>query len=253
MLIQAGVGAWLAALLGLGLGALLGALNGFVISRVGLPPIIITLATLAIYRGVAYGISGARAFPIPDSLSVLGQGYLGPLPVQLPLFLAVAAGIWLLLARTTFGRTLYALGVNETAGRFAGLHVDRVKLAAYALSGLLSAAAAVIFISRVSSAKANAGEGYELDAITIVVLGGGSVAGGRGGVVGTLLGLAIIGITRNGLTQAYIPPEVQAILIGAVLVAAVVGNELFARWWARRRAPSQPATGASAPTIAGKA
>jgi rhamnose transport system permease protein len=239
LLIQAGIGAWPAAVIGLCVGALLGALNGFVITRVGLPPIIITLATLAIYRGVAYGISAARAFPIPDSLSVLGQGYLGPLPVQLPLFLAVAAGVWLVLARTTFGRTLYALGVNETAARFAGLRVDRVKLAAYAASGLLSAAAAVIFISRVSSAKANAGEGYELDAITIVVLGGGSVAGGRGGVIGTLLGLAIIGVTRNGLTQAYIPPEVQAILIGAVLVAAVVGNELFARWWANRRMPSR--------------
>jgi rhamnose transport system permease protein len=248
MLIQAGVGAWLAALSGLVFGLLLGALNGLVITEVGLPPIIITLATLAIYRGVAYGISGARAFPIPESLSVLGQGYLGPFPVQLPLFLAVSAGVWLLLSRTTFGRTLYALGVNETAARFAGLHVDRVKLAAYALSGLLSAAAAVIFISRVSSAKANAGEGYELDAITIVVLGGGSVAGGRGGVIGTLLGLAIIGITRNGLTQAYIPPEVQSILIGAVLVAAVIGNELFARWWKSRRAPSRPA----APAVAGK-
>jgi rhamnose transport system permease protein len=181
LLIQAGIGAWPAAVIGLCLGALLGALNGFVITRVGLPPIIVTLATLAIYRGVAYGISAARAFPIPDSLSVLGQGYLGPLPVQLLLFLAGAAGVWLVLARTTFGRTLYALGVNETAARFAGLHVDRVKLAAYAVSGLLSAVAVVIFISRVSSAKANAGEGYELDAITIVVLGGGSVAGGAAG------------------------------------------------------------------------
>jgi rhamnose transport system permease protein len=254
MLIQAGLGAWPGAFLGLGLGVLLGALNGLVITRVGLPPIITTLATLAIYRGVAYGISGARAFPIPESLSVLGQGYLGLLPVQLPLFLLVAAGVWVLLARTTFGRTLYALGVNETAARFAGLHVDRVKLAAYALSGLLSAAAAVIFIARVSSAKANAGEGYELDAITIVVLGGGSVAGGRGGVIGTLLGLAIIGVTRNGLTQAYVPPEVQAILIGGVLVIAVVGNELFARWWATRRASaSRPAAGAPTPTVAGKA
>jgi rhamnose transport system permease protein len=205
--IQSGVEMWLAAFLGLVLGLLLGALNGFVITRVGLPAIIITLATLAIYRGLAYGISDARAFPIPDSLSVLGQGYLGPFPLQLPLFLAVAAGIWLLLARTTFGRTLYALSVNETAARFAGLRVDRVKLAAYALSGLLSAAAGVIFISRISSAKANEGEGYELDAITIVVLGGGSVAGGRGGVFGTLLGLAIIGLTRNGLTQAYVAPR----------------------------------------------
>ncbi len=252
MLIQAGVWAWLAALLGLGLGVLLGALNGFVITRVGLPPIIITLATLAIYRGLAYGTSDARAFPIPDSLSVLGQGYLGPLPLQLPLFLAVGFGTWVLLARTTFGRTLYALGANETAARFAGLRVDRAKLAAYALSGLLSAAAALIFISRVSSAKANAGEGYELDAITIVVLGGGSVAGGRGGVVGTLLGLAIIGLTRNGLTQAYVAPEVQAILIGAVLVTAVVGNELFARWWATRRSPSPRAASASTPTMAGE-
>ena len=253
MLIQAGLGAWPAAAIGLCLGALLGALNGFVITRVGLPPIIITLATLAIYRGVAYGISAARAFPIPDSLSVLGQGYFGPLPVQLPLFLVVAAAVWLVLARTTFGRTLYALGVNETAARFAGLHVDRVKLAAYGASGLLSAAAAVIFISRVSSAKANAGEGYELDAITIVVLGGGSVAGGRGGVIGTLLGLAIIGVTRNGLTQAYVPPEVQAILIGAILVGAVVGNELFARWWANRRAPSRSVAAPPPQAAAGKA
>jgi rhamnose transport system permease protein len=100
--IQSGVEMWLAAFLGLVLGLLLGALNGFVITRVGLPAIIITLATLAIYRGLAYGISDARAFPIPDSLSVLGQGYLGPFPLQLPLFLAVAAGIWLLLARNDF-------------------------------------------------------------------------------------------------------------------------------------------------------
>jgi ribose/xylose/arabinose/galactoside ABC-type transport system permease subunit len=85
-----------------------------------------------------------------------------------------------------------------------------------------------------------------------VVLGGGSVAGGRGGVLGTLLGLAIIGLTRNGLTQAYVAPEVQAILIGSVLVAAVVGNELFARWWASRRAPSQRANGVSTPTVAGE-
>jgi rhamnose transport system permease protein len=224
----AGLNIWLAALLGVVTGALCGLINGQLITRAGIPPLIVTLATLAIFRGLALGISQAHSFGnYPKAFLVLGAGYLGPVPTQLIVFILLAAIIGLLLARSTFGRFIYAIGNNATAARFSGVPVNRVLVWVYTLSGTLAGLAGVIFTARVSSARSDAGVGTELDAITAVVLGGASIAGGSGSVVGTLLGLLLVGVVRNGLTLAFIPAEQQAIIIGAILLVAVLLNQVI--------------------------
>ncbi len=145
--------------------------------------------------------------------------------MQLLIFAVLAVTFGLLLSRTTFGRSVYAFGHNKLASRFSGLRVDRLELVVFTLSGFLSAVAAVIFVSRVSSARGDAGQLVELDVITAVVLGGTALTGGRGTVWGTLLGLLIIGVVRNGLTLAFVPLEVQAVFVGLILIAAVAVNQ----------------------------
>ena len=225
-LFTAGLNVWLAVLVALVVGTLAGALNGLIITRTGVHSLVVTLATLAIYRGVALGISQGESYRgFPDAFLALGQGYLGPVPIQLFVFALLALVAGLLLSRTTFGRSLYALGHNKLAARFSGLRVDRLELTVFILSGFLSAVAAVIFVSRVSSARGDAGQLVELDVITAVVLGGTALTGGRGTIWGTLLGLLIIGVVRNGLTLAFVPLEVQAVFVGLILVAAVAVNQ----------------------------
>ena len=230
MMMSAGVEVWLAALGALVLGVLCGLANGLMIVRLRMPSIIATIATLAIYRGAALGLSGSKPYEIPGSFYLLGQSYVGPIPLQLLILLACAAILAIVLKMTLFGRTLYAIGNNESAARFAGLRVDRAKIVVYMISGFLSALAAMIFISRVSGARENAGLGYELDAVTVVVLGGASISGGRGSIVGTLLGLLIIGLLRNGLTLGFVPAEVQVVFVGLILIGAAVLNRLLARF-----------------------
>lgn len=224
----AGLNIWLAALLGGATGALCGLVNGQLITRAGIPPLIVTLATLAIFRGLALGISQAHSFGnYPKAFLALGAGYLGPVPTQLIVFALLAVVVGLLLARSTFGRFIYAIGSNTTAARFSGVPVNRVLVLVYILSGTLAGLAGVIFTARVSSARSDAGVGTELDAITAVVLGGASIAGGSGSIVGTLLGLLLVGVVRNGLTLAFIPAEQQAIIIGAILLVAVLLNQVI--------------------------
>src|SRR5262249_39062362 len=151
----------------------------------------------------ALGISGAQPYSVPEGFYPLGQGYVGKLPIQLILFVLCAAMLAFMLARTTFGRVLSAIGFNETAARFAGLSVDRCKFLVYMLSGSLAGLAALIYISRVASAREDAGVGTELDAVTIAVLGGAAVGGGRGSITGTLLAILIVGFLRNGLSLAF--------------------------------------------------
>ena len=208
---------------------LAGLLNGVIITRFRVPPLIATLATLALYRGLAEGISQARSVRgYPDWFFVLGQGEVLGVPTQLWILL-LTAGAAVLLGLTTFGRTVYAIGSNETAARFSGLRVDRAKLLIYAGSGLISGLAAVIFVSRVSTTRSDMGTGLELDVITAVVLGGTSIFGGRGTIIGTALGLALMQAMKNGLALAGVKGDGTIVVIGLVLIGAILIGNLLSR------------------------
>jgi len=220
----------LAILLTLAIGTLAGLVNGLVITRIGVPPLIATLATLALYRGLAEGISQARSVRgYPDWFFTLGQGELLGVPTQLWLLLAAILVFGVLLARTAFGRTLYAIGNNETAARFSGLAVDRAKLTSYALSGFMAALAAWIFVSRVSTTRSDMGTGLELDAIAAVVLGGTSIFGGTGSILGTVLGVVLVQLLKNGLALTGVKGDATIVVIGVVLILSILLTNLLQR------------------------
>jgi rhamnose transport system permease protein len=211
-------------------GVLGGSLNGVVITRLGIPPLIVTLATLAIFRGMAFGVSQARSVRgWPESFWFWGQGYIGPLPTQFIIWLALVVVSAVLLSRTALGRYIYAIGNNELGARFSGISVDRIKLGLYAFSGLTAALAGIIFVSRVTTTRADAGTGMELDVITAVVLGGTSIYGGHGSILGTVLGLLTVTFLRNGLSLAGVKGDATVVIIGAVLVLSVFLNRIFTR------------------------
>ncbi|MGN6487110.1 MAG: ABC transporter permease, partial [Devosia sp.] len=211
-------------------GAAAGFLNGLIITRFRVPPLIATLGTLALYRGIAEGVSEARSVRgYPEWFYVLGQGQVLGVPTQLWLFLIVTIAAAIVLGMTTWGRATYAIGSNETAARFSGLRVDWVKRAIYAASGCAAALAAIIFVSRVSTTRSDMGTGIELDAITAVVLGGTSIFGGRGTIVGTVLGLILIQALKNGLSLAGVKSDGTIVLIGAVLILTILVSNFVYR------------------------
>ena len=219
-----------AMVLALAIGAAAGCANGYVITRFGVPPLIATLATLALYRGLAEGISQARSVRgYPEWFYVLGQGDLFGVPVQLWVFLALAVLAAFILGLTPFGRTAYAAGSNATAAEFSGLPVKRTLLLIYTMAGLFSAIAAVIFVSRVSTTRSDMGTGLELDVITAVVLGGTSIFGGRGTILGTLLGLVVMQALKNGLLLAGVKGDATIVVIGFVLMGTIILTNLFRR------------------------
>ncbi len=220
----------LAMLVALMVGGLCGAFNGFILIKTKMPPMIATLGTLALYRGLAEGLSQARSVRgYPEWFYVLGQGEMLGVPTQLWLLgaLMLVGGIVLGLSR--FGRITYAIGANETAARFSGLAVERTKLWIYTASGLMAGLAAIIFVSRVSTTRSDMGTGIEMDVISAVVLGGTSIFGGRGTMVGTILGLLLIQTMKNGLTLAGIKGDGTIIVIGAILILTILLSNLFAR------------------------
>jgi ribose/xylose/arabinose/galactoside ABC-type transport system permease subunit len=225
-----------AALATLGIGAMAGGLNATLITRLRLPPLIVTLGTFSLFRGLAEaitrGVDNFTGFP-PDFLA-FGQGYYGDIiPAQAPIFAVAILFVWLLVHRTTFGRSFRAIGFAPEGARYAGLPVERRITLAYVLSGLFAALAALIYVARVGQAKADAGTGYELLAITAVVLGGTSIFGGVGSVHGTLLGVAALAILKNGLTLSDQPSELAGILTGALLLAVLVGEAALKKYSAR--------------------
>lgn len=212
------------------IGTVGGLFNGLIITRFRVPPLIATLATLALYRGVAEGISQARSVRgYPDWFTVLGQGDILAVPAQLWLLLFGVVIAAFILGLTTFGRTTYAIGSNEVAAQFSGLAVDRTKLAIYAGSGFMAALAGVILVARVSTTRSDMGSGYELTAITAVVLGGTSIFGGRGTIVGTVLGLVLMQALNNGLSLAGVKGDGTIVAIGVILILAVLLANLFRR------------------------
>jgi rhamnose transport system substrate-binding protein len=205
------------------LGCLAGALNATLITRLNLPPLIVTLGSLSLFRGIAEGITrGAENYSgFPSGFLRLGQGYIGGVPVQLSILVVAVAGYWVLLHRAAIGRTLYAIGFSPSGARYAGIRTGRRIALLYFLSGLVSSIAAIIYVAHLGQAKSDAGTGYELAAITAVVLGGTSVFGGRGTVWGTVLGLFAISVLQNGLRLAALPSELTGVLTGVVLVLTI--------------------------------
>jgi rhamnose transport system permease protein len=211
-------------------GGVCGLVNGLIITRFTVPPLIATLATQSLYRGLAEGISRSRSVRgYPEWFFVLGQGDVAGIPTQVWILVIAAVLAAFVLGRTTFGRSTYALGANEVAAKFSGVAVNRTKLLIYAGSGVAAGLAAVIFVSRVSTTRSDMGTGLELDAITAVVLGGTSIFGGRGTLVGTVLGLVLIQALRNGLALAGVKGDGTIMVIGAVLILTILVSNLLGR------------------------
>lgn len=225
MVMTRGHGAVLAAGVAITAGSAMGWLNGAVITKGKVAPFIATLGMMTLLRGV--GLVLAHGSPISGFSStlfaMLGGGYVARLiPLPVVLMLATFAAIWFVLTRTVFGRHVYATGGNAEAARLSGVNIDRVQILVYTLSGATAALAGVILTSRLDSAQPTAGAGYELDAITAVVLGGTSLAGGRGWIFGTLVGAFLIGVLNNGLNLMGVSAFYQQIAKGSVILIAVL-------------------------------
>ena len=206
-----------------------GALNAVLIARFNIPPLIVTLGTFSLFRGIAEGLThGAVNYTnFPARFLSLGQGYLwGVIPTQLLLFLAILSVYAIVLHRSVVGRALYVIGFTAGGARYAGIPVARRVGALYLLSGLVSSVAAIVYVAHLGQAKSDAGSGYELDAITAVVLGGTSVFGGRGTLWGTVLGLSALSILRNGLHLAALPSELTGVLTGTLLIVTIAIDRL---------------------------
>jgi rhamnose transport system permease protein len=221
-----------AAGLALAVGALGGGLNAVLISRFDIPPLIVTLGSLSLFRGIAEGMTHASVnyTDFPREFLAFGQGYLwGILPIQLPLFVVVIAAYAVMLHRSVIGRSLYAIGFTAAGARYAGIDVRRRIGLVYLLSGLMASVAAIVYVAHLGQARSDAGTGYELDAITAVVLGGTSVFGGRGTIWGTLLGLFALTVLRNGLQLAALPSELAGVLTGTLLLITIALDRLTTR------------------------
>ncbi|MFJ8195506.1 substrate-binding domain-containing protein [Streptomyces sp. NPDC096152] len=238
---SAGVPVVLAVVLAVATGIVCGLVNGFLIAYGKLPPFIATLAMLSVGRGLSLVISQGSPIALPDSVSHLGDTLGGWLPV--PVLVMVVMGLLtaFVLGRTYIGRSMYAIGGNEEAARLSGLKVKKQKLAIYALSGLFAAAAGIVLAARLSSAQPQAAQGYELDAIAAVVIGGASLAGGTGKASGTLVGALILAVLRNGLNLLSVSAFWQQVVIGVVIALAVLLDTV------RRKAGATPVAAGTSP------
>jgi ribose transport system permease protein len=228
MMMHFGLPGWGGLMVGIAIAVMLGLFNGLLVAFGRMPAIIVTLATMGIARGAGLIYSGG--YPIsglPSWVSWFGVGRIGIIPVPIIIMLIVYALAWVLLHRTAFGRHVYAIGGNEVAAKLSGVKTSRIKIAVYAISGLTSGIAAIILTGRLMSGQPNAGVGFELDAIAAVVLGGTAIAGGRGLIIGTLIGAVLLGILNNGLNLMGINPYLQEIIRGFIILLAIY----IAREW----------------------
>lgn len=246
---DAGLSIPVAGALTLVLGAVGGGVNAALITTLRIPPLIVTLGTYSLFRGLAEAVThGAVTYTdFPASFLFLGQERWAGLPAQAWLFIGVALAIWLLVHRTTFGRSFRTIGFSPEGARYAGLPVNRRLALVYVIAGVVSALAGIIYTARLGQAKADAGTGYELFAITAVVLGGTSIFGGTGSAHGTLLGVAAIAVLKNGLAclpvvmRMNAAEEMSGLLTGALLLLALTGSVLPRMLSALRNRPAAPA------------
>ncbi|MFY0545856.1 ABC transporter permease [Brevibacillus sp. H7] len=213
----------LAVLIGLLAGAVMGAANGVLISKGKVAPFIATLATMTVFRGLTLVYTEGKPITgLHEDFAMLGRGFFLEIPMPVIWMLISFAVLYFLLRHTTFGRHVYALGSNEEATRLSGINTSKVKILVYSISGLFAALSGIILTSRLNSAQPTAGTAYELDAIAAVVLGGTSLAGGRGWITGTLIGAMIIGVLDNGLNLLNVSSFYQQVVKGGVILLAVL-------------------------------
>ncbi len=227
---QAGAGTPLLVGIGLGVGLACGVVNGTLVTRFGLPSIVVTIGTMSLFRGICYIVLGDQAFSgYPDSFAFFGQGYVvWVITFELALFCLLALAFGVLLHRTTFGRRVYACGNNATAARFSGVKVGQVKMTLFLLTGLMSGVAAICLTSRLGSTRPSIGAGMELEVVTMVVLGGVSILGGSGSIFGVVLAALIMGMVTFGLGLLNVPGIVMSIFIGLLLIAVIAAPRLVA-------------------------
>jgi ribose transport system permease protein len=199
-----------------------GFVNGWIIATIKMPPLIVTLASMTMLEGLAFIISGGiPIFGFPRSFSVIGQGYLGPVPIPVIIMVSILATGAFILNETFFGRWFYAVGGNEEAANLSGINVKWVKCLVYTLSGFFAGIAGIVMLSHTNSGQALVGKGFEFDVLTAVVLGGVSVNGGSGKIANVVAGVLILGVLSNGMVLMNITQYSQMVIKGAVLLVAV--------------------------------
>lgn len=241
-MVKGGCSQVVAVLICLALATLFGLINGLIVTKVNIPPLIATLGTMTIIRGISFIITGG--LPIhgfPESFTIIGQGYIGVIPIPVIIMAIVFIAGAFILNRSFFGRYFYAIGGNEEATRLSGVNVRGIKLLVYSLSGLTAGIAGVILLSRVNSGQPVAGSGFEMDVVTAIVLGGVSISGGEGKLSGVLTGVLIMGVLSNGLIIMNIGDYYQNVIKGLVLLIAVGFDRMQQ---ANKKAKTLPASAA---------
>ncbi|MGP1419069.1 MAG: ABC transporter permease [Sphaerochaetaceae bacterium] len=229
-------------LIGLSIGLACGLINGLLITSLNMPAIAVTLATQSIFRGIPKGVLGEHACTTyPESFMAFGQGKAGGIPLSLLLYAVLAAVMYFVLQRTVYGRRLYAIGSSSEAARFSGIKVKRARLINFAMMGLFCGIAAVILASRICSVRSNIATGYDMEVITLVVLGGVSITGGKGTVHGVVISSFLVGFLKFGLTLLKVSGTYQTIAVGLLLIVAVLLPRLLDMYKANRKLAKQQA------------
>ena len=214
-------------------GIVCGAFNGFLVTRIGLPSIVVTIGTMSLYRGLAQVVLGDQVIKqYPKDYTAIGQSYLinwPPLPYSFVIFLVLAVVFAVVLHKTAFGRKLYAIGNNPVAAKFSGIPVERIRFLLFVLTGLLAGLAATLLTARIGSTRPNIALGWELEIITMVILGGVSIAGGSGTIPGVVLAVFILGLITFGLSLINVPGIVISVILGCLLIVSISGPILVRR------------------------
>ena len=229
---QMGAGAPALVLIGIGVGLICGAVNGILVTGMGLPSIVVTIGTMSLFRGISYVVLGDQAYTgYPPDFAVFGQGYVWwVISVEFVLFAVFAVVFGILLHATNFGRAVYAIGNNPTAALFSGIRVARIKFMLFLLTGLMSGIAAVCLTSRLGSTRPSIAFGWELEVVTMVVLGGVSILGGSGTMAGVVIAAFVMGLVTFGLGLLNVPGIVMSIVIGCLLIGTIALPRLWAVW-----------------------
>lgn len=227
LMMRLGLHPFAAALISIALGVIMGAVNGVLVVKLKIQPLVVTLGTMTILQAIAYIVTGGKPiYGLPESFGMLGQGYIGPIPVPVILFVIIALIASFVLNKTYFGRYIYATGGNEETARLAGVNVKLLQVAVYAICGFVTAISSLIMLSRVNSAQAGAGATYAFDCMTAAVLGGVSFSGGEGKVSGAVIGVIIIAVLGNALVLMNVNEYYQNVFKGILLIFAVALDNL---------------------------